>query len=342
MLRPRQEGHSDGDGSPVVSVIIPAYNAEDSIGDCLRALFAQRESPPPYEVIVVDDGSTDATAAVARSWPVYVHTVPHGGAAQARNHGIAHSHGEILLFTDADCEPSPDWMQAMLRPFSDPQVVGVRGVYRTRQPGPVARFVQCEYDDKYRRLAPFQSIDFVDTYSAAYRRSAIEAAGGFDERIAFTEDQELSFRIAHGGGRLVFAPDALVFHRHADKIWTYARKKFCIGFWKVAVLLRHPDKIARDSHTPLTQRAQHVLFCLALISGLLAPFAPGLGYIAAGLLAALLLSTIPFAAWAWRRDRAVALIAPLMILLRTASLALGWLAGIAYFTFRRRRLAPAR
>ncbi len=319
---------------PEVSVIIPAFNAEATLEACLRAVTAQRGPHPPYEVIVVDDGSTDTTAAIAQSWGVRVLTKPHGGTASARNHGVAHSAGDILLFTDADCEPAPDWLQSLVRAFTDPSVVGARGVYRTRQTSLVARFVQCEYEDKYRTLKDGQDIDFVDTYSAGYRKSVFDTVGGFDERFQIDEDQEFSFRVERSGGRLIFVPQAVVFHHHADSLRAYARKKFRIGFWKVHVLRLHPQKVVRDSHTPSSQRLQHLIFLLSLPC-LAASFWRLPRILLLALMGVFLVTTMPFSQRAWRNDRAVAVAAPFLLAVRTISLGLGWLAGLVSLPMRR-------
>ncbi|HMN59432.1 MAG TPA: glycosyltransferase family A protein, partial [Anaerolinea sp.] len=95
--------------------------------------------------IVVDDGSTDATSAVAESRGVRVISQSNAGPAAARNRGADLATGEILAFTDADCIPTADWLRELVRPFVDPAVVGVKGAYATTEVGLVPRFVQCEY-----------------------------------------------------------------------------------------------------------------------------------------------------------------------------------------------------
>ena len=86
------------------------------------------------------------------------------GPAAARNYGARLARGAILLFTDADCAPAPDWAERMLAPFADPTVAGAKGEYRTHQRELVARFVQQEYQDRYDRMTGQPQIDFVDTY----------------------------------------------------------------------------------------------------------------------------------------------------------------------------------
>src|SRR5512135_1174235 len=93
------------------SVIVPAYNAASTIGDCLEALVRQTEPQANYELVVVDDGSTDGTADRARAFDaVRVISALHRGPAAARNLGARLSRGDVLLFTDADCAPSDSWV----------------------------------------------------------------------------------------------------------------------------------------------------------------------------------------------------------------------------------------
>ena len=324
------------------SVIVPAYNSARTIGGCVEALGRQAWLPPSYEVIVVDDGSTDDTADRAAGAGARVLRQPNQGPAAARNQGARAASGEILLFTDADCVPQPDWVLRMLEPFADPLIQGTKGVYVSDQAELVARFVQLEYEDKYRRMAREEWIDFVDTYSAAYRRDLFLEAGGFDTSFpgASVEDQELSFRLAEAGHRMVFVPRAVVRHSHAADLRTYLRKKFRIGFWKVLVHRRHPGKLRRDSHTPPTLKLQIPLayLDLALTIGWVVravPLAaPVLGWVAFGATGAGVVA-------AARRDPAVAAIALPMQAGRALALGAGLAAGLFDATVTHRWIPPA-
>ncbi len=311
------------------SVIVPCYNAAATLGACLRALAHQ--TCRDFEILVVDDGSTDSTAAVAERFQgVCVIRAPHAGAAAARNRAAREARGEILLFTDADCSPSEGWVQAMLAPFADANLVGVKGVYTTRQRERTARFVQCEYAEKYARMRRAATIDFVDTYSAGYRRQVFLANGGFDEAFpsASVEDQEFSFRLAKQGARLVFVPNAVVAHRHVSTLGAYARRKFWIGYWKVRVHHRHPDKALRDSHTPLTEKVQ-----VALVVGMLpvlpaAAFVPAFWALAVLFAALFIVSAIPLTLLVARRDPAIAWVTLPLVAVRALALGAGLVVGV--------------
>ncbi len=321
--------------APHLSVVVPAYNAAATIGDCIAALRRQSYDGP-VELIVVDDGSTDDTAALARAAGATVINAPHGHAAAARNAGLRAATGPLICFTDADCAPHPDWLSQISRPFADPDVIGCKGTYATRQRQLVARFVQLEYEDKYDRLRPQATIDFIDTYSCAYRRAVLLANGGFDESIRYVEDQELSFRLAARGYKMVFQESAVVDHLHSATLPAYLRKKANIGLWKMRIIRRFPDRAVRDSHTPQVIKVQMGLAGLLLAAlaaaavGMLISRTAAIWLLtgAAALALLFLATTLPFARKAWGKDRAVALVAPGLLFGRAVALGWGTLRGI--------------
>lgn len=316
--------------SLLATVVVPVHNGETTLGRCLDALANQTIGAEQYEVIVVDDGSSDDSAAVAAGRGVQLFHQAHAGAGAARNRGARQAQADVLLFTDADCEPEADWIARMLSPLADPSVIGVKGIYCTRQQSPVARFAQAEYEEKYDRMARAKQIDFVDTYSAAYRRDVFVAHGGFDPRFVLDEDQELSFRLARAGHRLVFAPDAVVYHLHPATVLSYARRKARLGYWKIQVHGRHPGKAFRDSYTPWTQKFQLALLPLVGLLGLLA--VPGwVSWITPGMLAGLgLFSAVPLLIKAAHQGWDVLLIAPALALVRALALDIGLLWGLMH------------
>jgi lipopolysaccharide/colanic/teichoic acid biosynthesis glycosyltransferase/glycosyltransferase involved in cell wall biosynthesis len=325
--------------NPRYSVVVPAFQAAETIGDCLTALNQQTVPAGSYEVIVVDDGSTDGTEAIARAAGVIVARQEHAGAAAARNCGAALARGELLLFTDADCAPVPGWIAALAAPFCDPEVAGAKGTYLSRQRSKVARFTQIEYEDRYDRMAGAERIDFIDTYSAAYRRSIFLANGGFDPRFLINEDQEFSFRLAEKGYKLVFAPDAQVYHRHNATVTQYARRKFKIGMWKVRVTRQHPTQVVKDSHTPGALKAQLLIAAVSLAMtvvnlGITArrkrPWWPG-WFVWLGLLTAFDISAVPFYSKIARRDPQLVPPALPMMWVRALALGFGFAAGLVRF-----------
>ncbi|MFC1707354.1 glycosyltransferase [Planctomycetota bacterium] len=327
----------------LISVIVPAHNAEATIGGCLDALCRQTLARDRYEILVIDDASVDATCDRAKDGADRtIQLEKNKGPAGARNAGARDAKGDLLVFTDADCEPEERFLETLTSPLCDPDLDGTKGTYLTRQTRTTARFVQLEYEDRYRRMARFPEIDFVDTYAACVRRSCFERVNGFDDRLRICEDQDLSFRLTKSGAKLRFIPEARTYHRHEDRLLGYLAKKYKIAWWKVAVLRRHPDKISKDTHTPQTLKAEMVAAFAVLGAVLAAPLlalwhssALAIAVVCAPLVAFLALS-LPFAWRAFRKDPGVGLVAPAYLFLR--DLALG--AGLAAGMLRAPRIGP--
>jgi glycosyltransferase involved in cell wall biosynthesis len=323
-------------GGPIevqtISIIIPTFNGSSRIANCITALLPQAEQHGA-EILVIDDGSTDNTASVVRGYPaVRLISQPNSGPAAARNHGALEASSDIIFFTDDDCVPAPDWLTHMLVPFENPEIVGAKGVYRTRQKSIVARFVQIEYEDRYRRMAAYPDIDFVDTYSAGFRRAQFLEMDGYDASfpVACAEDIELSYRMSARGWQMKFAPDAIVYHTHPDTLLKYLKKKYKFAFWRVLAVRKNPGKAVNDSHTPQLMKLQ-LLFFPALLAGFIADLALTPWISVVGLvLAAFLLSTLPFVLRAADKDLLVAFFSPLLLAARSTAQFMGLVRGVNY------------
>lgn len=312
-----------------VSIIIPTFNGARRIGNCLDALRGQARRQNT-EILVVDDGSTDNTAEVVRRYTgVRLIQQTNAGPAAARNRGASEASGEIILFTDDDCVPAANWLASMLKPFTDPEVIGTKGVYRTKQKNLVARWVQMEYEDRYRYMSRFRDIDFVDTYSAAFRRQNFLAIAGYDTTfpVACAEDVDLSYRMSSRGWKMKFAPDAVVYHTHPVTFSSYLKKKYKFAFWRVLAVRKNPGKGVRDSHTPQIMKFQ-LLFGPALLASLAIDFARHFPpFLSAAVLIAFLASTLPFVLRVLPKDPMVSLLSPGLLAARAGAQLLGVAAG---------------
>jgi glycosyltransferase involved in cell wall biosynthesis len=318
------------------SVIVPVYNGATVIERCLDALAAQTVASDQFEIIVIDDGSLDDTSRHVARWaschPDYrIRLVrhPHAGPAAARNQGAAIAQAPLLLFTDADCQPAPGWMRALLKGFDAPDPpAGLMGTYRSNQHSLAARFAQLEFEDRYRRMLHQPALDLVATYSAAFRRDVFMQAGGFDPGFpeANNEDVEFSYRLSQAGHTMRFAPEAQVYHQHAQSWPGYFRTKMGRGYWRMVVYRRYPSKALKDSYTPQVLKLQILLAPLALVGLLWALWRRQPSPLA--LAVPFILTTAPFARFAAQRDLAVAAASPWGLWLRSLAFAAGVLRGL--------------
>ncbi|MFQ5859241.1 MAG: lysylphosphatidylglycerol synthase domain-containing protein [Anaerolineae bacterium] len=370
----------------MISIVIPAHNAAHTIAAGLQALHNQTLPRHQYEIIVVDDGSTDGTAEVVEQSlqrqeltaaapntasptnpatvdgqrpvvsPAEPSTVarliqqPHCGAAAARNAGAQAARGDVIVFLDADCVPAVDWLERLVSPMSMDGVVGTGGRVETRQQGVLPRFIQLEYDERYDRVARHRCVDFISSATAAYRRNGFQKIGGFDTTMLGAEDVDLSFRLAEAGHKLVFAPDAIVYHTHPQSLWAYIRRKFKYARWRATVYGRHPGKVAGDSRTPQTQKLQIVvapIIGLSLALSLVEVIMGGLAWralliVAGAAIGIFLASTTKFVRRAWQLDPVIGLVSPVFLFVSAAAAAAGLATGIPHRQFIQRVLASVR
>jgi cellulose synthase/poly-beta-1,6-N-acetylglucosamine synthase-like glycosyltransferase len=315
-----------------VSIIIPTFDGASRIGACLYALTKQTAGRD-IEILVVNDGSTDSTVDVVTLYSeIRLISQANAGPAAARNRGASEARGALILFTDDDCVPMAGWLEAMIEPFEDPEVVGAKGVYRTHQKRLIARFVQIEYEDRYRLMAGLESIDFIDTYSAAFRRDRFLEMTGYDTSfpVACAEDAELSYRMSARGWKMKFVPSAVVYHTHPETLSRYLKRKYKFTYWRMLALRKNPRKAMRDSHTPQLMKVQLLLAPALLVAGAfdlaVRPAVPASLLV----LAAFLLSTLPFALRAIGKDPIVGLLSPALLAARSCAQLLGVTAGLIY------------
>lgn len=253
---------------PKVTVIIPLYNDADTITDVLEALAAQQNAPP-FDVIVVDDGSQDDGPDRVADMAQLVRQ-ENAGPAAARNRGGAEARGEILLFLDADCIAPPNWVADMAAAFATPEVDAVMGTIHAANDGVVPRLVQLEIDERYDSMSAADRVDFIAAPSCGFRREIFGELGGFDQSLRFGEDVEIAYRLTATGGRIAFVNSAPVAHKHQETWAEFLTTKYRRAIGRLHVFSIHPAKMKQDSWTPLTFKLQFLSVALCVPSLVLA------------------------------------------------------------------------
>ena len=224
--------------APDYSIIVATYRRRDALARCLKAIEALDFPRDHFEVVVVDDGSpvpaADVVASLDRSLDARLVCAPHGGPAAARNTGADLARGRYLVFTDDDCEPRPDWLQAIHRATTasgQPLAFGGRvvnlltdNIYAAASQG----IVDYLYEYFGENSAPRR---FFTTNNLVVPRAEFLELGGFDETFALAaaEDRDLCERWVGAGRDLAYAPDAVVDHAHALGFVRFNRQHFHYG-----------------------------------------------------------------------------------------------------------------
>ncbi|HZY45137.1 MAG TPA: glycosyltransferase, partial [Anaerolineae bacterium] len=230
-----------------VSIVVPTFNSAQTIAECLQAIGSQSLPRDQYEVILVDNGSRDATTTIADQFDAKQLLQNTRGAAQARNVGWAAARGEWIAFTDSDCIPSRMWLQSLLdRAATDRMAahpIGVAG--RTlgyRSTSAAARYVDLTGGLDAETYLAHPAFPWAPTNNVMYLRSALETVEGFDARYVTYEGGDLSYRLQTVFNHaLVFEPRAVVLHQHRSTWRAYWRQQYGYGRGYGQFIWKHRD-----------------------------------------------------------------------------------------------------
>jgi glycosyltransferase involved in cell wall biosynthesis len=228
---------------PKVSVVICAYNAEPTMEACLTSL--QKLRYPAFEVIVVDDGSTDRTGAIAdRFEGMHVIHQENKGLSAARNVGINASLGEIVAFTDSDCVVDPDWLHYLVATFLH---TGLSAVGGPNLPPPedsmVAACVAASPGGPLHVLLDDVEAEHIPGCNMAFRREVLDEIGGFDPIYRSAgDDVDVCWRLQDLGYRIGFSPAAMVWHFRRNTMKAYIGQQKGYGKAEALLYFRHPHR----------------------------------------------------------------------------------------------------
>ena len=182
----------------MISIIIPTLEEEANIERCLKSLKNQ-SFRGKYEILVIDGYSLDDTVRIARKYVKRVYFHPPKGPGHARNCGANHAKGEILAFIDADCEADYDWLKLIFENFKDKELLGLGGVLKPRNPRLRDRIMFNLFSDWWVRVSSWFGVWQLYGNNCAYRKKAFQKIGGFNQKVSFWEDTELSMRVKKVG-----------------------------------------------------------------------------------------------------------------------------------------------
>ena len=220
---------------PLFSIIIPTYNRPNQLASCLKSLSCLNYPSDKFEVILVNDGGVTPADDVISTFKDRINIIvinqTNKGPASARNNGVRTANGELLAFTDDDCLPEPNWLNALGECLRDNPECIVGGstlnllhdnLYST------ASQLICELAYKHYSVDHKQSTFFCSNNIAFSKKKFLEI-GGFDESFKTAEDRELCKRWLNNGLKMIFVPEAIIFHAHRLSLVPFIKQHFNYG-----------------------------------------------------------------------------------------------------------------
>jgi len=230
---------------PFVSVVLPVLNAEKTIGLVLQILAEQSYPSENYEIIVVDNGSTDRSLQIMTKFPVkLLHETGFFNSYYARNQGILQSRGEIIVFVDADCIPERDWLEILLRPFHDDSIGIVAGeVLSSHQSNLIQRFYDFSGLLRQRHKVCHKAAA-IGAGNVAFRKEVFDSVGLFDENFRWGGDNDFGRRVQEQTSYSIkFEPKALVYHYHRESLKALIKHAYTYGLGKGRYKLKYTNTV---------------------------------------------------------------------------------------------------
>ena len=233
---------------PAISVVVCSYNGARTIRECCEGL--RRLEYPRFDVIVVDDGSTDGTAAIARAYGFQVMRTPNRGLSHARNAGFQAATGEIVAYIDDDACPDPQWLSYLAQAFLTSEAAAVGGP-NIPPPGDraVAECIAHAPGGPVHVLIGDREAEHIPGCNMAFRKADLEALGGFDPQFRVAgDDVDLCWRVTQSGRTIGFCAAAMVWHHRRGSVRAYLKQQR--GYGKAEGLLeaKWPEKYNAAGH----------------------------------------------------------------------------------------------
>ena len=233
---------------PKTSVIVCTFNGSRTLSKCLESLL--RLDYPNYEVIVVNDGSTDTTAKIASNYGFRVITTENRGLSSARNTGLNAATGEIVAYIDDDAHADPHWLRYLASTFMNTQHVGVGGPnIAPPDDGLIAECVAHSPGNPVHILLSDSEAEHIPGCNMAFRKSALAAIGGFDPQFCIAgDDVDVCWRLQQHGWTLGYSPGAMVWHHRRNSIRAYWKQQFNYGKAESFLEKKWPEKYNLAGH----------------------------------------------------------------------------------------------
>jgi cellulose synthase/poly-beta-1,6-N-acetylglucosamine synthase-like glycosyltransferase len=253
--------------TPKVSIIVAAYNSQETIEACLKSILSLNYPANFFEVIVMDGGSKDATVKIAENFPIKVVSIRLNAPA-AYNYAMKIAAHSILGFIDADAKVEAEWLNKLAPHLGEPKVAGVSGSIETwNRENPWARSIGYELKNRYRRIGKYTGR--IATMNLLMKKAVIEEAGGWDEKLPSQYDTDLGFRISAKGYKIAYEPSAVCYHFNRPTLRAYYRQQLQYGKNTLKLYFKHGHLARGDEITDVGMNIQPILLLAVIASFLL-------------------------------------------------------------------------
>ena len=251
-----------------ISVVVPVRNGAPWLARVIEALLAE-DPGGRYEIIAIDDGSTDGSAAILagfnRDPRVRVIDGPRRGATAALNLGVALAQCALVAQVDQDVIVERGWLATLRRALQDPKVAAAQGYYVTDRSAPLsARVMGLDLEQRYARLEHGRT-DHVCTGNTLYRTEALASIGGFDESFGYGYDNDVSYRLRDAGYELRLCRDAQSQHHWREGFWLYLVQQYGFGYGRIDLVWRHRHRMMGDAVSPAPMMLHPILLAAGLV-----------------------------------------------------------------------------
>ncbi len=245
---------------PLVSIIIPALNEEEYIGKCLNSINELDDHEGILEIIVIDNGSTDRTAEIARNLGARVYSIKNVTISRLRNYGALNAKGSIIAFVDADCIVSKDWLKNALKELEDESVGATGSNY---QISGQSTWVTKAWELNMKELKNRCETDWIQSGNLIIKKDIFNLVGGFDEDLSVCEDSDICYRIQDKGYKIISNRDICSYHLgFAKNIGVFFKKGLWQGQDLIRVFFKHRN---RRRYSKVMDFALLYLVCLLIL-----------------------------------------------------------------------------
>ncbi len=251
------------DEFPKVSIIVAAYNNEQTIEECLKSILALDYPAGYVEVIVMDGASKDETVKKAQQYPVKVVSIRLNAPA-AYNYATKIAQHPVLGFIDSDAKVEQRWLKKLVPRLDEPQVAGVSGSIETwNTQNPWAKSIGYELKNRYSRIGKYTSR--IATMNLLLKKAVIEEAGGWDENLPSQYDTDLGYRVSAKGYKIAYEPSAVCYHYNRPTLRAYYRQQMQYGKNTLKLYFKHGGLAKGDEITDFGMNIQPVLLLAVIV-----------------------------------------------------------------------------